>query len=124
MKIDFDNNIEIKCTEDLECFVFIDGSIQDKKLTSLFKNIPTVYKYSTDLETIEFLPLELENMERYNIVFEYSCNSYGRCSEFIVEDGDDVYIFNDIKQKTIKYKYINDIDQYFNKRIKEVKDAL
>lgn len=125
LKFEYEKTIEIQCVEDdLSCFVFSDGVKQDDKISNLFHEQPIVYKYNQNQDKIEYTPLELEEMERYNIVFKYSCDNYGKCSEFIVEDGDDIYIFNDIKLKPIKYKYLGDIDDYFNKKIEEVKDAL
>lgn len=119
-------NITIKCiADDLSCFIFKDDSEipEDDKIEKLFIEKPIVYEYNKNLNQIEFLDLELEQLQRYEIVFEYSCNKYRKCSEFIVDTQDEVYIYNDINKKPDTIKYLNDIDEYFYSRIEEVKDA-
>jgi len=121
---DYENNIAIKCiADDFECFIFVDNILQKETITTLFKNKPTVYEYDNKLNEKEFSPLELEKLQRYDIVFQYSCNKYKQCTEQIVEYNDKVYIYNDIHKKPIIIKYLNDIDIYFQDKINEVKDA-
>lgn len=125
LKYDFDKIITIQCnSEDLSCMLFIDGVIQkDVKISNLFDDIPTIYKYNRDLEKIEYPDLNLEDMQSYQIIFKYSCRADRKCDEFIVEDRNKVYLFNDIYMKPIIYKYISDIDDSFDSKIEEVKDA-
>lgn len=123
-KYSFNNNIKIKCTQEIGCFVFIDGELQEEKIDKLFDSKPTVYEYNNKLKRIEFLDLELEQLQRYEIVFEYTCFSNKKCDELIVETDSLVYIFNSFQKKPTTIKYINDIDDYFESKINEVKDAL
>jgi hypothetical protein len=124
LKIDFEEKVEIKCIDDkFSCFLFIDGDIQKEKIKPLFKEKPTIYEYSKELEKIEFQDLDLEELERYNIVFEYSCTKEKRCSELIVETSTNTYIFNDIYKKPQVIQYITNLDEYFENKIREVKDA-
>lgn len=125
LKYDFDNIITIQCrSEDLNCMVFVDGTLQkDIKISNLFNDIPTIYKYNKELDKIEYPDLNLEDMGSYQIVFKYSCRADRKCDEFIVEDTNKIYIFNDINMKPIVYNYISDVDDYFDSKIEEVKDA-
>ena len=122
---DFEDSISIQCIEDdLSCFLFIDGALQKKtKLDSLFKDKPTIYNYSPSLETIEFKDLELEELESYHIVFKYRCIKSGKCSEYIVQTSKKVFLFNDIYTYPKELNSINDLDEYFEKLKREVKDA-
>jgi prepilin-type N-terminal cleavage/methylation domain-containing protein len=121
---EFDDKITIKCIEDdFSCFVFVDDQIQDSKIKPFFKDIPTIYNYSKDLERIELLDLELEQLQNYNVVFEYSCTKEQRCDEMIVEMPNKIYIFNDIHKGPIVVQNLSDVDEYFESKIREVKDA-
>ena len=121
---DFEDNIKIQCIEDdLSCFIFLDGILQKEKLTTIFKNIPTIYKYSDKLETIEFQPLELEELESYNIIFKYSCKKNHQCDEYIVETNKAVFIFDDLYNSAKELNSTNEINEYFDKLKREVKDA-
>jgi hypothetical protein len=121
---EFEEKITIKCIEnDFSCFVFIDGTLQEDVLKPIFKEQPIVYDYTPELEKLEFIDLELEQLQRYSIVFEYSCKKDQRCSEMIVETETKTYIFNDMYKKPEVIEYINDIDEYFDAKIREVKDA-
>jgi len=120
----YDNNIIIKCVDDtFDCYVFIDGEIQEEKIKGLFETKPFIYKYNSNLDEIDFLDLELEKLERFEVVFEYKCKKNSKCSELIVEYNDNVFIFNDIFQQPIIIKYLSDVEEYFTKNIEEVKDA-
>ena len=121
---EYSNNITIKCIDDsFDCLVFIDNVLQKDRIEGLFKNKPTVYKYNSNLDKIDFVDLELEQLQRYEIVFEYSCNAKSKCSELIVQTDKTSYIFNDTKNKPIIIEDISDVEEYFNNRISEVKDA-
>ncbi len=121
---DYSKDIIIKCVDEtFDCYVFIDGVLQDEKIKGLFEKKPDVYKYNSNLDKIDFLDLELERLERFEVVFEYKCKKNNKCSELIVETKNKVFIFNDIFQQPKTIKYIGDIEEYFNKNIEEVKDA-
>jgi hypothetical protein len=124
LQYDFNDNITIQCIEDdFSCFVFIDDILQKEKINPLFKEVPTIYNYAKDLTRVDFNELELEQLDTYNIVFKYSCKKDKKCSEYIVELPNKVYIFNDIYTKPTTINYISDINDYFDNKIQEVKDA-
>jgi prepilin-type N-terminal cleavage/methylation domain-containing protein len=124
LSYNFDSKIEIKCiNDDLSCMMFIDDQIQDIKIESLFESMPSVYTYNKNPDRIEFLDLDLEQLQRYTIIFEYSCTSDQRCSEIIVETNEKTYIFNNMNRYPVSVEYFNDINDYFEKKITEVKDA-
>jgi prepilin-type N-terminal cleavage/methylation domain-containing protein len=124
LKFDYDKSIKIQCINDsFDCLLFIDGILQEQKIKSLFTQEPIVYKYNKDLDKIEFADLELESLDRYEIVFEYGCNINGKCNEYIVETPKQIFVYNDIFTKPIVLSYLSDIEQYFTNKIIEVKDA-
>ena len=124
LSYNYEKSIAIKCIEkDYSCFLFIDNKLQDNKIKGLFKEEPIVYKYNSKLEEKTFNTLELEKLENYNIVFEYSCNKEKKCTEEIVFVNDRGFIFNDINIKPIIVDNISEIENYFQDKIQEVKDA-
>ena len=125
LKFEFEESIVLKCIDDekIDCFVIIDDVIQEEKVTNLFKYKPDVYEYSKELKDLDFKYLELENMESYQICFEFSIDKYRNSSQLIVDTFEDVFIYDGISKKPTKIKYINDVDSYFEDKIKEVKDA-
>ena len=125
LEFEFENSIILRCIDDekIDCFVEIDGEIQEERIENLFKNKPDVYEYSKDLKYLEFKDLELGNMESYRICFEYKIDKYRNSSQLIVDTSEDVFIYDNISKKPSKIKYINDIGFYFEEKIKEVKDA-
>ena len=124
LDFEYDDNIIIKCVDEtFDCFVFVDGVLQEEKLKGLFENKPAVYRYNVDLDKIDFIDLESEQLERFEIVFEYKCKKNNRCSELIVETQDKVFVFNDIFKQPKVLKYLSDTEEYFNNNIEEVKDA-
>jgi hypothetical protein len=124
LSYDFSENITIKCIEDdLSCLIFVDDNRSDQTITSLLSSKPEVYEYSKELNRIEFPYLELEQLQRYEVVFQYSCNKNKKCSEYIVQTDEMVYILNDIQKKPSTLKYINDLDEYFDKSIQKVRNA-
>ncbi|MEA3513313.1 MAG: prepilin-type N-terminal cleavage/methylation domain-containing protein [Campylobacterota bacterium] len=127
LKVDFEEEINIQCNnQDLSCLVFVDGVLdedEEGKIENLFLKEPIVYKYNKNLEDIEFQDLELEQLERQNIVFKYSCKKNRKCDEMIVQTEDKVYVFNDIHNKPITLNYIDEVSDFFDDKIGEIKDA-
>ncbi len=124
LEYNYTDTIAVKCIEkDYSCFILIDGEVQEEKINTLFKDKPMVYKYNMYLEELTFNDLKLEKLERYNIVFEYSCNKERKCTEAIVFTDETRYIFNDINTKPIVVSSISEIENYFHDKIQEVKDA-
>jgi hypothetical protein len=124
LQSDFEESILIKCIEDdFTCFIYLDEQIQEKRTNPIFESKPTVYSYDRDYERVEFKRLELENLDSYDIVFEYECKKNKKCSELIVETDKDVYIYNALDRNPTKIDYINDVRDYFDEKINEVRDA-
>lgn len=123
--MNFENKIEIKCidSKDVECLIFKDDIPQEKKVYGLFQECPTIYKYSRELKVLEFEDVQLEELERYPICFEFKLNKDERSSQMIVDTQDNVYIFDNISQVPKTIKFINDIDIYFDEKVDEVKNA-
>ncbi len=125
LKFDFEDKISVKCidSENIECLVFIDGEKQEEKIDKLFKICPDVYEYSNEEKIIEFDDLELEQLERFEICFEFDIYKNGQSSQLIVDTHNGVFIYDNISKKPHRIKYINDIGLYFDEKINEVKDA-
>ncbi len=125
LKFDFKDKISLKCVDDenVDCLVIIDDNIQNEKISKLFKSCPDVYEYSKDQTRMEFDDLELEQLLRLEICFEFEVNKNGYSSQMIVDTHDEVFIYDNISQKPKKIKYINDIGLYFDEKNDEVKNA-
>jgi hypothetical protein len=124
-KLGFSQEITIKCiNEKFNCFVYLDGELQDDMLDPLFVDTPKIYEYNQNAERVEFMDLELEQLERYEIVFEFTCKKNKKCDELIVETEDLVYLFHNFSLKPYTLEYMGDIDEFFEKRIREVQDAI
>jgi len=121
---DYENEVKLYCIEkDLSCFLFVDGELQKQKIEGLFKSEPLVYEYNKELEVVDFNSLELEKLQSYDVVFEYSCNTNRKCTESIVFENEKGYIFNDIYMQPKIVNSMNEIENYFEEPIQEVKDA-
>lgn len=124
LNIEYEKTIHIVCTEnDLGCFIFRDGELLEQKIQKFFTSIPEVYLYNEDFTLKEYPLLELENLESYNVVFEYSCNKQQKCSESIVFAENKWYILNDIYTKPQILNERSDVENYFQERREEVKNA-
>ncbi len=125
LKIDFEDNISIKCVDDenIDCLVIVDGEIQETKIKNLFTNCPDVYEYSKEQIKIEFDDLELEQLEYLNICFEFNINKNKASSQMIVDTNNEVFIYDNISNEPIKIKYLKEISLYFDKKNDEVKNV-
>ena len=113
LKMDYTDSIEVVCLDDdFKCFLYLDDEKQE--INKLFSDDISVYKYSKELEHIEY---------NNGVIFTYSCDKYQKCSEIIVEKQEKIYIFNDIHKNPILIDSVNDVNDYFEKKIDEVKDA-
>lgn len=124
LKKGFEEKITIKCIADeYSCFVFIDGEKQDEMLDPLFEKKPIIYKYEKNPESIEFSDYEAEQLDRYEIVFEFSCKKNKKCDEYIIETENMVYAIHNLALKPHTFEYMNDINEMFEAKIREVRDA-
>jgi prepilin-type N-terminal cleavage/methylation domain-containing protein len=122
-KYSYESKITLKCTNEDGCFIVSDGSIVEQIENKLFKGEPVVYHYHKNLDVKEFSRLELENLESYDVVFEYEINKDGISKDMIVEVDEKVYIFNSFKNQVIDMNYTSDIADYFDKKDEKVRDA-
>ena len=119
----YENEISLKCTMENGCFIFSDGELIENIKNSLFITSIDVYTYDKNLEKQEFQRIELENMEYYDIDFEYKINRYNKSNDMIVEADEKVYIFNSFNNQVTQVAYLSDVNDYFEKKIQGVKDA-
>lgn len=120
----FDEKIELKCVEDnYRCFILADGIVVKELDRKLFKVKPDVYRYDTKLDIIDYGYLELDKLESFPIIFEYSIDKYNKTKDMIVQVEEQIYIFNSIHEKPILKEYLSDVNDYFEDKISEVKDA-
>lgn len=121
----FSNTLRLSCIEEGDiCYVFVDENIsKDNMIQGLFKTKPDVYKYMNTLDRLEFKKIRFENLEEYEVCFEYKINKDRKSNEMIVSYDDKVYVYNAINDKPLILKYLNEVSDIFDKRIQEVKDA-
>lgn len=124
LNYEYEQNIAFKCTQDDGCFLFIDGVKQEQNFKSIFSQTPTVYTYEKDFKTIEFPRLELEDLESYDIVFDFTCYSDFECSEYILEVDSKGYIISNLQREIQVFAYFSDIKEYWQEMIDEVNDAI
>jgi len=124
LKYNFNDTISLKCIEDgKKCYIVVDGKISSDTIDNLFKTKPIVYYYDTNFKQKEFDDLELNDLDSYEVCFEYNINRYRKSEDMIVEANDKVYIFNSIYDKPIVVNYLDDVSEYFSSIKDEVKDA-
>ena len=124
LKYQYKDSVELKCIEDgKRCLVFVDGIFYEELKEQLFNEQPEVYTYDKNLDMVEYKELELEKLERFEVVFEYLIDKYNKTRDMIVKSNNKVYIFNSINKKPIVVDYLSDVNDYFDDKISEVKDA-
>lgn len=124
LSLPFNETVSIKCIgNSYRCFVILDEEVQNDLIEPFLNQTPDVYKYNKDLQRIEFDHFELEKLDRYEIVFEFNCKKNGICDELIVQTDEKVYIYSNLKDTPDTIDYISDINEYFDNKIQEVKDA-
>ena len=124
LKYQYKDSVELKCIEDgKRCLVFVDGIFYEELKEQLFNERPEVYTYDKKLDMVEYKDLELEKLERFEVVFEYLIDKYNKTRDMIVKSNNKVYIFNSINKKPIVVEYLSDVNDYFDDKISEVKDA-
>jgi prepilin-type N-terminal cleavage/methylation domain-containing protein len=125
LKQHFNEEISFKCLEAVdECWTIADGNVI-KKEPNIFNedNLPRVYNYSTDYDEITFSDYSISEFDISQVIFDLSLNKNGLKKEMIVEYNNKVYIFNSLYEFPVVVEDISSIDDYFQKRINEVKDA-
>jgi len=123
-KYNFENTLVVKCIEDgKRCLVYADDVIVEE-LKNLFEEKPTVYTYDKKLDTISYDDIELKQLDRYEVCFEFSINKYKKYKDMIVEVNNKVYIFNSFYDKPIQVEYISDVSDYFDDMEQKLKDAI
>ncbi|MBD3841462.1 MAG: type II secretion system protein [Campylobacterales bacterium] len=124
LKQNYENEISIKCTDSLKCLIFVDGVRQEQILSNIFRTKPEVYSFEKEYRRLEFPRLELENLESYEIVFDFTCKNKFECDEYILDLGSKGVILTNLENKPIEFEYFSDVRDYFEKKIEEVQDAL
>lgn len=113
---DFEEKINLRCIdiENIDCLLLIDDIIQDEKIVGLFEKCPDVYEYSRDQIRLEFEP---------PICFEFELRNNGHSSQIMVDLDDKVLIYDNISLKPKILKSMDDIADFFDNKIDEVRDA-
>lgn len=121
----FSKNLRLVCIEEGEvCYVFLDDTVsKDNKLSGLFKSKPEIYKYSDDLDHLDFNRVDFGDLEEYDVVFEYNINKDRKSDDVVVDVGDKVYVFTSIHEKPFVFKYLSEVSDMFEEQVSEVKDA-
>jgi len=120
----YNKDVKIICINDgKKCFIK-DSNTTIGEINNLFKTKPIVYEYNKDLKEIIFKDLELEQLDRYEVCFEYSINKYKKSDDMIVEIDNKVYIFNSIYKTPIKLDSLSEVYDYFEDSKQELKDAI
>ena len=122
---DFEEKVSLQCTDtdNIECLIVVDNVIQEEKVTELFQRCPDVYEYSKELKRKEFYPLNVNDNDKISICFRFDLLRDGHSSQMIVELDNKVLIYDNISKQPHKIDYLNDIGDYFENKISEVKDA-
>lgn len=123
LEFKFNKKLSLKCTEQTDCLLFIDGILQEEKINLSISNSIEVYKYDNTLTQIFFKDLELENLERHSIIFDITIDKDKKHKDFIVLNNDKVYIFNSIYKTPIVKSSLSDINDYFENLKDEVKNS-
>ena len=124
LQYDFEETIEIKCTDvDFKCFVLSDGEVVGELKEKLFDAIPTVYSYERNGKKITYNDLKMEQLERYSVYFHYKIDKYGKTKDMILEANEKIYIFNSIFNKPIIVENLSEVGKYFESGKEKVKDV-
>ena len=122
----FTNNLKFVCIyEGNTCYVLSDGILaKDASFKDFFKDKPEVYKYNKYLDMLEFKRIKLNKEHMYSVYFEFNINKDRKSDDMIIYNDDKVYIYNAIYDNPIILNNLNDIADFFDNKIKEVKNAL
>ncbi len=121
----FTNNLKFVCIDEGNtCYVLSDGTlVKHTSFKDFFINKPEVYQYSKSLDILEFKRIKLNKEHMYSAYFEFNINKDRKSDDMIVYDDDKVYIYNAIYDNPIILNDLNDIADFFDNKIKEVKNA-
>jgi len=112
----FEEKINLRCFDDekIDCLFLVDDIIQDEKIVGLFEKCPEVYEYSRNQIRLDFVP---------PICFEFELRKDGHSTQMIVDLDDKVLIYDNISLKPKIVKSMNDVADFFDNKIDEVRDA-
>jgi hypothetical protein len=124
LKYDFDNNISLKCVDDdkINCYIVIDKIVQKNKILNLFEKCPDVYSYSKELSRIDFKDIKLQYFTK-PVCFKFEIKHNLSSSQIIVDTGKKIYLYDGISLEPQVVKSLYDINDYFENKINEVKNA-
>lgn len=120
---EFQNSISLKCTQDKICYLFIDETLQEEQIKLDISDDIEVYSYDNTLNQIFFKDLELEELQRYDVIFEFTINKDKKHKDMIVLNDEKIYIFNSIYKTPIVKSSLSDISEYFEQLKNKVKDS-
>lgn len=121
---EFEETITLRCFKtQKDCFLYKDNSLHSESAEVDFNKSLDVYKYDTLLEKVEFIQSSLDSTLDAEISFELKCFRDGKCNEYILETSQGVFILSNLAQSAIKVDSLEGVNNYFNKKISEVKHA-
>lgn len=120
---DFEDSISLKCTDEKECFLYLDDEIQEEKVKLTILDNIEVYKYDDTLTQVFFKDIEPEELQTYGVLFELTIDKDKKHKDMIVLNGDSFYIFNSIYKSPILLSSSSDINDFFYNLKEEVKNS-
>ncbi len=121
----FTNTLKFTCiNEGNTCYVLSDETLlKDVSFKDFFKNKPEVYKYDKSLDLLEFKRIKLNKEHMYSVYFEFNINKDRKSDDMIIYNDNKVYIYNSLYDKPIILENLNDISDFFDEKIQELKNA-
>ena len=116
-KLSFKKKVELICIEPCEaCYIFIDNHQLKGDPLKLFKMSPKVYKPDNfgQVQSIEFLPIELKTDELSSVCFKYELYSNGSSSHYAVEYDSKYYLFDSYMYDVKEADSLSDASSFFD----------
>jgi prepilin-type N-terminal cleavage/methylation domain-containing protein len=120
---EYSSDVAMRCFEECkECFIYVDGT-KGKRIDGFFKQEPKFYHYSKELLELEFPRYKVDDIEEVDVCFEFTLRRGYLTKEMIVQNGNRVYLFNNIYQKPVIFKNLVAVEEYFEEARDKVRDA-
>lgn len=119
----FSTKLTLVCLqfEDI-CYVHLDG-VKDKKnmIQNFLSKEFQVFSYEKEYKKREFKPIEFKSLESYDVKFKYNIVD-NKSDAMIIKNDKNIILLHAIEKPTI-LSSLTDINDYFDSKIVEVKDA-
>ena len=107
---DFNESLSLRCIENCKkCYIFVDGK-RVKEVDSPFETEPKVYDFDIHglLSQLHFTPVFDENGNPQEVCFAYYRYPNGSASSYIVEYGEEFYLYFAYMRPPQKTKTLNE----------------